>query len=84
MQLLEGEEAVVTALYARIAQDPHHHNVFKLADKAIAVRSFAQWSMAFEKVAADPFQALEGYASPNNWRMPLVARHLQGQLLPRD
>lgn len=84
MQLLEGEEAVVSALYARIAQDPRHYNVFQLADKAIAARSFAQWSMAFEEVAADPFKALAGYASPEQLAQQLAAGSaVDGPLLER-
>jgi hypothetical protein len=64
MQLIEGEEAAVTELYERIARDPRHQNVFKLADKAIEERTFAQWSMAFEEVSAAQFRDLTGYVSP--------------------
>lgn len=64
MQLIEGEEAAVTGLYERISRDPRHRNVFKLADKAIAERSFSQWSMAFEEMSAEKFRELTGYVSP--------------------
>jgi hypothetical protein len=64
MQLIEGEEAVIAELYERIARDPRHQNVFKLADKAIAARSFSQWSMAFEQLSAANFMELTGYVSP--------------------
>jgi hypothetical protein len=46
MQIMEGEESVIKDLYARIAQDPRHHNVRKLAEGTTASRSFAQWSGA--------------------------------------
>lgn len=67
MQVLEGEETVVTALYERIARDPRHQSVFKLADKAIAERSFISWSMAFREVTPGEFADLTGYASPAQW-----------------
>ncbi|MGI4820213.1 MAG: BLUF domain-containing protein [Janthinobacterium lividum] len=60
MQLIEGEEAVIKALYERIARDPRHHQVFKLADKPIAGRRFAEWSMAFGEAPAKEFQELQG------------------------
>lgn len=64
LQVMEGEEEVVADLYQRIARDTRHQNVLKLADKAIAQRLFADWSMAFDEVAADQFQELLGYVSP--------------------
>jgi hypothetical protein len=51
MQLLEGEEADVAQLYAKVTQDRRHTGVIKLADKPITHRSFAEWSMAFETVS---------------------------------
>jgi len=58
MQIMEGEEATVKALYERVVRDPRHHDVRKLVDKPIAARSFAQWSMAFGEVPASMFQTL--------------------------
>lgn len=68
MQVIEGEEAAVTDLYARIARDPRHQSVFKLADKAIAERSFESWSMAFRETTLGEFADLMGYASPAEWK----------------
>lgn len=47
MQVLEGEEPVISQLYELIKQDPRHRNVFKLADKEITERRFPEWGMAF-------------------------------------
>jgi hypothetical protein len=47
MQLLEGERAVVQALYDKILSDPRHKQVSKLWDGPIAERSFPSWGMAF-------------------------------------
>lgn len=57
MQLIEGEEADVCALYERLQHDPRHHNLIKIADKPIQARAFADWSMAFQRLdtaAAEP------------------------------
>ena len=61
MQLLEGEEADVARLYAKLSQDPRHMGLIKLADKAIGARSFSDWSMAFRLGSLAEFSALTGY-----------------------
>jgi hypothetical protein len=60
MQLIEGEASVIRNLYERIAGDPRHQHVFKLADQPIERRSFAEWSMAFGQPPAEEFQELKG------------------------
>ena len=47
MQLLEGEQAVVQALYDRIAVDPRHQQLRKIWDGPIRERGFPDWGMAF-------------------------------------
>ncbi len=64
MQIIEGEEATLAMLYAKLLQDERHGQVFKFADKLIAQRSFANWSMAFRPVSAEQFAQLAGYMSP--------------------
>ena len=68
MQVIEGDEAAVTDLYERITRDPRHQSVFKLADKAIAERSFDSWSMAFRETTPGEFADLMGYTSPAEWK----------------
>jgi hypothetical protein len=63
LQLIEGEQAEVTKLYAKLTQDPRHSGVIKLADKPITHRSFAEWSMAFHTVSPDQMAQLTGYLS---------------------
>jgi hypothetical protein len=46
VQALEGEESVVRALYARIAEDPRHEQVTLIEDRAVGVRVFSRWAMA--------------------------------------
>lgn len=61
LQLLEGDEADLASLYAKLSQDPRHTGVIKLADKPIGARSFSDWSMAFQVVSPAEFSALAGY-----------------------
>jgi hypothetical protein len=52
IQVLEGEEAVVRALFDTIAGDSRHYRISMLRQGAISARSFAEWSMGF--VTLDP------------------------------
>lgn len=63
MQVMEGEEDVIKDLYARVVNDPRHHDVRTLAEGPIASRSFAQWSMAFGEVPAAEFEVLQRVAA---------------------
>jgi len=47
-QLLEGEEAVVTALFEQIKSDNRHRYVTVVYQEPIESRSFSDWSMKFE------------------------------------
>lgn len=48
MQVLEGEDEAVGAVYDRIAKDKRHWNAHVLLDRK-APRAFADWSMGFER-----------------------------------
>ena len=52
MQILEGEEAPVREIYARILADPRHSRVIQLDDSPIASRGFGEWSMGFQRIRA--------------------------------
>jgi hypothetical protein len=47
VQVIEGPQPVVQALYDRVRQDPRHMECIVLADRAIEARQFGEWSMAF-------------------------------------
>ena len=47
-QFLEGEEAVVTALFEQIKSDNRHRYVTLVYQEPIESRSFSDWSMKFE------------------------------------
>jgi hypothetical protein len=54
MQLLEGDEDTVRALYGRICRDRRHFDVDLLWTDDAPTRRFADWSMAFRELAAHP------------------------------
>lgn len=81
MQIIEGEQAAVAALYERIARDPRHEAVFKVADKAIGARSFTEWSMAFQPISPASFENLVGYISPAQLASQLQADSAADNLL---
>lgn len=55
MQLLEGPETAVRALYATIRQDPRHEQVRTLSEGAGPTRWFADWRMALALVSPPEF-----------------------------
>lgn len=58
MQLLEGPEAVVSELYARIERDPRHHMLITVLEERGLPREFADWSMACRQVDAPTWMQL--------------------------
>ncbi len=66
MQVLEGEQAEVTALYQQIEQDFRHTRVFKLSDGKISQRAFPDWSMGFTTTTPEEFERLVGYFNPRD------------------
>jgi CheY-like chemotaxis protein len=65
VQLLEGSEANVRAVFARIVQDPRHNKIIKLADGSATHRLFTQWSMGFRTLNPTDFKYLTGYINPD-------------------
>lgn len=47
LQALEGPDAAVDAIFARISQDPRHYAVVTLSKKSIDRPSFGNWAMAY-------------------------------------
>lgn len=62
IQILEGEEPAVDALYSAIRQDPRHHKVSLIYKKPIQKRSFADWSMGFNVVKPESVAGIEGFS----------------------
>ncbi len=66
VQLLEGSEANVHAVFGRIVHDPRHTNIIKLADGPAAHRLFTQWSMGFRAINPADVKKLTGYINPDD------------------
>jgi hypothetical protein len=71
MQILEGEEATVRALYAKIATDHRHKGLITLLDGYQSERQFRDWSMAFRNLNKDQPVSTPGYSEFLN--TPLTA-----------
>ncbi|CCH55586.1 Photoactivated adenylate cyclase subunit beta [Fibrisoma limi BUZ 3] len=52
IQVLEGEQAVLTALFDRIKQDTRHTQVKEVFNRPVPQRLFSNWSMGFETLTA--------------------------------
>ncbi len=62
IQMLEGEEAEVRALYDKIRRDKRHHTILLLREGEIAGRMFSDWAMGFKNVDDTQFAQLPGHA----------------------
>ena len=51
IQLLEGDEAAVRALYTRICEDKRHRDVTLVFEQTAAERQCPDWSMGFQALA---------------------------------
>ncbi|MBO0951563.1 BLUF domain-containing protein [Fibrella forsythiae] len=51
VQVLEGEDQVLRALYQRIEADPRHHQVEHILTRPITQRLFSTWSMGYETIS---------------------------------
>jgi hypothetical protein len=61
MQVLEGDDETVHALYAVIAADPRHTDVRTLLSTPITRRQFSEWSMGYQAVSDDSLREIPGY-----------------------
>ncbi len=74
VQALEGPEAEVRALYARIQRDSRHRQVVTVSEGPGPHRRFAGWSMAFGQV---PGPAVERVLGAVQAQEPLPGPHLE-------
>ncbi len=61
MQVLEGSDTTLTALYDKITKDPRHHDTRLLYKEPAAYRTFVRWSMNMtnlEDRQADKYEEL--------------------------
>lgn len=58
IQLIEGKEADITSLYARIQADQRHFDVKTLLETKSEDRLYQNWSMAFYDISGDAYQMI--------------------------
>lgn len=62
IQMLEGGEGDVRALFEKIRRDKRHHTVLTLSEGDIEARMFSDWAMGFKNVDEELFAGLPGHA----------------------
>ena len=62
MQVLEGEEEAVRALYDKIAVDPRHRGEILLQQGFTEERQFPSWSMGFRDLLSPETRSIPGYS----------------------
>jgi hypothetical protein len=61
IQVIEGEEQAVRALFERIKNDSRHRGVIVLAQEAIQERSFPRWGMGFRDLNSTSLREFPEY-----------------------
>ncbi len=61
IQVLEGEEEKVKALYRKIALDPRHTRITRLVEGPLTERNFPDWSMGYRSYSPEEVKQLPGY-----------------------
>ena len=63
VQMLEGDEEQVLALYEKISEDPRHNhvNILLSGNHFEEQRLFPDWSMAYRKLTLNEFMTISGY-----------------------
>ena len=62
MQVLEGPDEVVKALYEKIKLDPRHRDVSIISQEQIAKRQFPAWEMAFTNLDTPAIRNEPGFS----------------------
>jgi hypothetical protein len=68
LQVLEGPEESVDALFKVIMQDPRHHQVTRLLKRPVPDRQFENWQMGFANIDTIDTNTLPGYTNYLNER----------------
>lgn len=79
MQVLEGEQSAVNAVYARIAADLRHNNLLRLLREEHSQRQFPNWSMGFRNVEHIPPELAANFSDllDSKFTAPVCANHPQ-------
>ena len=61
IQVLEGPEAAVRALYAKIKTDPRHRGFHMVSNERITTRLFPDWTMGFHALTGSDASKVPGF-----------------------
>lgn len=76
MQVLEGDERTVRALYEKIGVDPRHSGEITLLQGFVDERQFSDWSMGFRDLNSPEIRATQSYSEFLN--TPLTGQEFSG------
>jgi hypothetical protein len=62
LQILEGPDAALEAVWKRISNDSRHHTIVVVEEGSLTTRMFADWSMGFKNISADALADYPGFA----------------------
>ena len=77
MQVLEGDESDVLAIFASIERDPRHRDIETLESKYIQYRDFPDWSMGFRVLSDLDTETEPGFTRfmEGNFRSPYFSEN---------
>lgn len=78
LQVMEGEETAVKALFSKILRDPRHKDVHVLAQGPAASRMFPDWSMGFKNISQYTEKELPGFS--DFLENPFTAQIFEGKI----
>jgi hypothetical protein len=85
LQVLEGEQETVLALYRKIYRDPRHNQITILFQGSSDKREFPDWSMGFHDLSSSDTAGIPGYSHFLNSSLTIAdfgdARHAKRLLL---
>jgi len=67
LQILEGDEQIVKALFAKIEKDQRHTDVMLMNEGVKEERYFSGWNMAYHELTVTDFNALDKKLFINNF-----------------
>jgi hypothetical protein len=76
MQILEGSEAAIDGLRARLERDPRHSNMSVRDTRRIEARTFPTWSMAYLRLESGEFHGKEEVVNALNRELPKPVRNI--------
>lgn len=61
LQVIEGNESDIDALFETISEDPRHGNIVTIVRESIPRRAFSDWSMGFADISREDVERTSGW-----------------------